>query len=287
MNVKQSFILLLVMSFLGPRSAKSEDVVPRRLYEIVFEAKVLRGPTVEASPHYREVLPYCDSDPKVAGIPFASVRWLFFDRKGGTPFERNRLFPYGITVASRMWRTYRTMVFIPEGVTWLEVRSIVGRKGDDVAIRGLVVHEISRGGTLNINPDMRWADGCLAGWKLDRDAYPELAEPGRTRMYVEEGWSLCEPFPVEPGMKFALTMRGAPCVYDRFQNRVGCSVYFADSYLALNDLNKKATKAKTRLLVFDDEGTKTETYEVPVGMKWATLCPSYGTVDYLGAKEVR
>ena len=268
-------------------SATAGEVIPRHLYEISFRARVVHGPTFDESPHYREVLPYCDSDPKAAGIPFASVRWQVFDRKDGTLFERSRLFPYGITVASREWRTYRTKVFIPDGVTWLEVCPVVGQKGDELAVEGVQVREVDRGDTLNINPDMQWAAGCLTGWKLDRDAYPELAEPGRTRMYVEEGWSLSEPFPVEPGMTFALTMRGAPCVHDRYQNRVGCNVYFTDSYAALNDLNKKAVKAVTRLLVFDDEGTKTENYRVPVGMKWAVLSPSYGTVDYLGAKEVR
>ena len=55
----------------------------------------------------------------------------------------------------------------------------------------------------------------------------------------------------------------------------------------MNDLKNACKMAETRLLVFDDEWTKTETYVVPEGMRWATLAPSYGTVDYLGAKEVK
>ena len=265
----------------------AEEVAPRQLYEVSFKARVAKGPTVEESPQYREILRYCDSDPSEAGVPFCSVRWTFLDRKGGKPFVRNRLYPYGITVASREWRTYRTRLYVPDGVTWLELKPTVGRKGDEMELDEVSVRNVPRGETLNVNPEMQWRDGCLGGWKPGRDARPELAEPGRTRLYVEEGWALSEPFPVEPGMKFALTMHGAPCVHDRFQNRVGCNVTFGKDSAAMNDLKNACKKAETRLLVFDDEWTKTETYVVPEGMRWATLAPSYGTVDYLGAKEVK
>ena len=258
-------------------------VTPGRQYELSFRARVAAGPTLEEHPEYADLVPLCVSRPTVAGIRFAAVGWSFLDADGkriARPYEGGQ----PIALFSREWRQFSERIWIPENVVSIKVSPSPGAKGNKVEVKDVTVRELPADGTLFSTPsfdDAYWP----SGWQLVGGALYLTDRNGKGIVSTESGHANSSVFPVVPGSRLAVSVRGA--VTSRADRpKFNCWMYFAADYA--DTLKAKGfRKSMVPVTVVPGKTSVEHEYVVPAGMKWARVAAWNGDLKGLEVKVVK
>ena len=258
-------------------------VTPGRQYELSFRARVAVGPTLEEHPEYADLVAICVSRPTVSGIHFAAVGWSFLDADGkriARPYEGGQ----PIALFSREWRQFSERIWIPENVASIKVSPSPGAKGNKVEVKDVTVRELPADGTLFSTPsfdDEYWP----SGWQLVGGALYLTDRNGKGIVSTESGHANSSVFPVVPGSRIAVSVRGA--VTPRADRpKFNCWVNFAADYVA----TQKAKGFRKSIVPVTITGGRTSAvheYAVPEGMTWARVAAWNGDLKGLEVKVVK
>lgn len=258
-------------------------VTPGRQYELSFRARVVAGPTLEEHPEYADLVSICVSRPTVTGIRFAAVGWTCLSaqrKKVARPYEGGQ----PIALFSRAWRQFSERIWIPEGVASIKVSPSPGAKGNKVEIADVAVRELPDDGTLFSTPsfdDAYWP----SGWQLVGGALYLTDAKGRGIVSTESGHANSSVFPVVPGSRIAVCVRGAVSARaDR--PKFNCWMHFAADYA--DTLKAKGfRKSMVPATVVPGKTSAEHEYVVPAGMKWARVAAWNGDLRGLEVKVVK
>lgn len=258
-------------------------VTPGRQYELSFRARVAVGPTLEEHPEYADLVAICVSRPTVSGIHFAAVGWSFLDADGkriARPYEGGQ----PIALFSREWRQFSERIWIPENVASIKVSPSPGAKGNKVEVKDVTVRELPADGTLFSTPsfdDEYWP----SGWQLVGGALYLTDRNGKGIVSTESGHANSSVFPVVPGNRIAVSVRGA--VTPRADRpKFNCWVSFAADYAATQKA-KGFRKSMVPVTITGGRKSAAHEYAVPEGMTWARVAAWNGDLKGLEVKVVK
>ena len=260
-------ILLLAAATATPQ------LTPRGLYEATFRARIVAGNSLERFPQLEELRPYCVSRPRFTDVFFPAVNWTFLDADGKEvkrPAEGNS----GLTLLSETERDFVLRFYAPEPAARVRIATYPNAKGNQTRIDGLTVRPIARGETLNVNPRFDLSPDALPGWQLTGGA---RYLPG-IGVETTGGAVYSDLFPVEPGMRLTMSLKGHVSKDIDRHNRLSCMIRYLRNYA---DGAKRSAYVNSKKIPYL-EGTRREFCEeqvVPEGVKWAR-CQAHGGLIY-------
>ena len=272
-------VLFAVLAFtVYAAEAATVAVDPRSLYEVSFKARVVSGLSFEDNPQLVDLMPLYVSRPSAAEeAALNSVNWRFLD-KDGKRIKRAWQGGAGITLFSREWRRFRFRVYVPDNACSLNLDANSNRKGNRAEVSDLSVKTVPRGRVVNPNPDFSESDICVPGWQLVSAARLSTSSEARTHVELTGGSICSDPFPLVPGRKMILSVRGSNS-RDPVSNRdMRCSLRYFASYGDTAVVSKH--KRSSVVLKFKSKTEeKSLEFIVPKGVHWARIFASGGVLE--------
>lgn len=280
------FAVSAMLSF-AVRAAVAETVpvVPGSLCEVSFKARIVSGLSFETYPQLEDMMSLYVSRPQVAeDAAMPAVNWRFVDRNGKS---MNRAWQggAGFTLFYRAWREYRFGVYVPEGATAIRLSAYPNRKGNRAEISSVSVKTLPRSKVVNVNPDFSMSGIAVPGWQLVSAARLSLSEGSRPHVDLTGGSICSDPFPLVPGTRMCLIVRGSTC-RDQVRCRpLKCSLRYLESYADAATISKHMKSASQLQFSNVKAEEKSLEFVVPEGVRWARIFANGGVLEKAEVRE--
>ncbi len=172
-------------------------VEPRQRYTLEFKAKSAGANTVENSPVLDEMIR--TRFPKTTPLQVSEALLIINDEN-----NKNCLPGYverQVWIYSSEWQTYKLEFYTPDTAKFLNLRFT---SVDGLEVKDIDLQKVDNAEFLNVNPDLKMNKYFFPGYgNLHKTI---ILEDGS--LDITDGWTMCDPIPVEPGDRLKLTVDG-------------------------------------------------------------------------------